>query len=475
MRQVLAFLMFVFALGAYAQTPLQYKYVEFENSGTWNATFDSATTEGSTIVVFGNIENAVSDRLTSVSDNKGSSSTIVIESVTGPDNYFQPFAAILTGGTRGATHTVTTTLSNFRVGSMLIVEFPSGFITNSTTYGSASVAEAGPYTTAPFSGAPVNPSGNGVHLSLFGLYSAGGSFADVTPGSGWTEVGEVASGDSTYRASLIYREAASGVSQTPAGSGGSGNRYVFATHIVLNASLGGSPPTLSSPTPSGTLGTETTATVGATSTASTGTFYAILSTSNNASGASCPQIKAGQNSTGASASFAEDDTVSTTSPSVGFTGLTAGTLYYYAACHADTNGDSNVVSGSFTTAAADIVATKLIFGSQPGNIVVGQTFGAFTVRAVDDSNDLDEDFEDDVTVALETGNGELAGTLTETAVAGIATFDDVHIDTLNVDAVIQATADGLTAANSDEFDVTAGGEGGTAGFPSSSRLGGVLQ
>lgn len=248
-----------------------------------------------------------------------------------------------------------------------------------------------------------------------------------------------------------------------------------APQMALTYSVGGSAPTLSSPTPSGTLGTESTATVGATSTASTGTFYAILSTSNNASGASCTQIKAGQNSTGASASFAEDDTVSTTSPSVGFTGLTGSTLYYYAACHADSNGDSNVVSGSFTTAAADIVATKLIFGSQPGNVIVGQTFGAFTVRAVNDSDALDEDFEDDVTVALQTGNGALAGTLTETAVAGIATFDDVHIDTLNVDAVIQATADGLTAANSDEFDVTAGTGTGTSGFPSSSRLGGVLQ
>lgn len=235
------------------------------------------------------------------------------------------------------------------------------------------------------------------------------------------------------------------------------------------------PPTLSSPTPSGTLGTETTATVGATSTASTGTFYAILSTSNNAIGASCTQIKAGQNSTGASASFAEDDTVSTTSPSVGFTGLTGSTLYYAAACHADANGDSNVVATSFTTAAADIVATKLIFGSQPGNVVVGQTFGAFTVRAVNASDALDTDFVDDVTVALQTGNGALAGTLTETAVAGIATFDDVHIDTLNTDAVIRATADGLTAADSDEFDVTAGAGGGTSGFPSSSRLGGVLQ
>lgn len=122
-----------------------------------------------------------------------------------------------------------------------------------------------------------------------------------------------------------------------------------------------------------------------------------------------------------------------------------------------------------------VVATKLIFGSQPGNITVGQTFGAFTVRAVDDDDALDESFDGDVTLALETGKGELEGTLTEAAVAGIATFDDVHIDTLNVDAVIQATADGLTAANSDEFDVTAGTGTGTSGFPSSSRLGGLIQ
>lgn len=245
-----------------------------------------------------------------------------------------------------------------------------------------------------------------------------------------------------------------------------------AVQMALTYSVGGSAPTLSSPTPSGTLGTETTATVGATSTSSTGTFYAILSTANNASGASCTQIKAGQNSTGASASFAEDDTVSTTSPSVGFTGLTANTLYYYAACHTDSNGDSNVVSGSFTTAAADVVATKLIFGSQPGNIVVGQTFPTFTVLAVDDDEELDESFEDDVTVALQTGDGSLFGTLTRAAVGGVASFGDVGTNTLNTDAVIRATADGLTAADSDSFDVTAGTGGGFTVHPLS---GGPIQ
>lgn len=143
--------------------------------------------------------------------------------------------------------------------------------------------------------------------------------------------------------------------------------------------------------------------------------------------------------------------------------------------NADMAANEDGFEVTFLEPEEPIVATKLVFGSQPGNIVVGQTFGAFTVRAVDDGDNLDVTFESNVTVALQTGNGELAGTLTEPAVAGIATFDDVHIDTLNTNAVIRATASGLTAADSDPFDVTAGGEGGAAGFPSSSRLGGVIQ
>lgn len=246
--------------------------------------------------------------------------------------------------------------------------------------------------------------------------------------------------------------------------------------IFTDASGGGDPEpaTLSDATPSGTLETSTTAVVGATTDTDEGTLFVVLSESNNVGG-DPEEVAAGEDDDGNPAAFADSAAVTTLSPSVGFTGLSPGTTYYFAVVQVTDAGFSNVLTGSFVTAeAAVITATKLIFGSQPGNVIVGQTFGAFTVRAVDSEDQLDESFEGDVTVALEVGNGVLAGTLTEAAVAGIATFDDVHTDTLNVDAVIQATADGLTAANSDEFDVTAGGTG-AAGFPSSSRLGGVLQ
>lgn len=109
---------------------------------------------------------------------------------------------------------------------------------------------------------------------------------------------------------------------------------------------------LSSPTPSGTLGTQTTATIGATTNQSSGNFYVVVDTSGNLAGVTASQIKAGQNAASGAAFKSGDVPVSTTSPSVGVTGLGAGTSYAYAAIQNNANGDTNIVTGTFTTAAA---------------------------------------------------------------------------------------------------------------------------
>lgn len=111
---------------------------------------------------------------------------------------------------------------------------------------------------------------------------------------------------------------------------------------------------ISGPTPSGTLGTTTTATIGATTDQNTGTFYAVLATSSGAlTGITAAQIKAGNLASGSAAPFSGSAAVSTTSPSVGITGLTGNTTYYYAIVQNNSNGDSNVINtGSFTTAVA---------------------------------------------------------------------------------------------------------------------------
>lgn len=131
---------------------------------------------------------------------------------------------------------------------------------------------------------------------------------------------------------------------------GATNRSISAPAQVVAA-------VLSSPTPSGTLGTPTSATIGATTTQGSGTFYAVIDSAANLVGVTATQIKAGQNKNGAAAVSAGNAVISGTSPSVSLSSLIAATLYSYDAVQNNTNGDSNIVGGTFTTgAAADFFA-----------------------------------------------------------------------------------------------------------------------
>jgi hypothetical protein len=112
----------------------------------------------------------------------------------------------------------------------------------------------------------------------------------------------------------------------------------------------GNLPTISGATPSGTLGTQTTATIGCTTDDNAGTLYVVVDTA-SLSGITAAQIKAGQNASSVAADAAGSGAVSTTTPSVGVTGLTASTAYNYAVLQ-DSNGESNILTGTFTTAAA---------------------------------------------------------------------------------------------------------------------------
>mgnify|MGYP000957642709 CR=1 FL=1 len=118
--------------------------------------------------------------------------------------------------------------------------------------------------------------------------------------------------------------------------------------------------TISSATPSGTIGTQTTATVGATTDTVSGTFYYVLSaTQGHITGVTAAQIKAGNNSSGTAAQKSGSSSVISSTPSVSVTGLTANTTYYYAVVQNTTAGDSNVISsGVFSTAAAPVTSNE---------------------------------------------------------------------------------------------------------------------
>lgn len=119
-----------------------------------------------------------------------------------------------------------------------------------------------------------------------------------------------------------------------------------------SGSTGGTVATLSAPTPSGTLATSTTATLGATSDQSLGTFYAVADTSGNLSGVTVAQVKAGQKASGSAALKSCNAAVSSSTPSCGITGLSSSTAYAYALEQTNPTGDSNLVTGTFTTGTA---------------------------------------------------------------------------------------------------------------------------
>lgn len=100
----------------------------------------------------------------------------------------------------------------------------------------------------------------------------------------------------------------------------------------------------------------------------------------------------------------------------------------------------------------------LAFDDQPTGELVGATITpAVTVQVLDDLGDVCIfDNTTAVTVALTVpGGATLGGTLTQTAVAGIATFDDLSVDTAGVGYTLTASSGGLTTDESSAFTITA--------------------
>lgn len=123
--------------------------------------------------------------------------------------------------------------------------------------------------------------------------------------------------------------------------------------------------TLSSATPSGTIGTQSQASVGATTNQNTGTLYVVVSaTQADITGITATQVKTELYAGGGAATFADNAAISTTTPTVTITGLTANTLYYFAVVQNNGAGDSNVLStGSFTTASATTTVTQQMYAA----------------------------------------------------------------------------------------------------------------
>lgn len=135
------------------------------------------------------------------------------------------------------------------------------------------------------------------------------------------------------------------------------------------------PPVLTTPTGSATG--PTTATVGATTDEGNGTLYAVVTTS--ATQPSVAQIKAGQTHTGSAAPWGGSVAVSSTgAKTLSSTGLTASTAYYGHLVHSDAAGnDSNRVSSATFSTPAVPGLTSNPLKNNTGTLLTNQPFEAY--------------------------------------------------------------------------------------------------
>ncbi len=131
-----------------------------------------------------------------------------------------------------------------------------------------------------------------------------------------------------------------------------------------------------------------------------------------------------------------------------------GTGYTLAA---SATGITGATSNAFSVTPG--AASRLVFFVEPSNVTAGATISpAVQVEIQDAFGNRVSTATSSVTVAFAANpaGGTLSGTQTRAAVAGVATFDNLGIDTAGVGYRLRGTATGLTPDTSVAFAVTAG-------------------
>ncbi len=128
-----------------------------------------------------------------------------------------------------------------------------------------------------------------------------------------------------------------------------------------------------------------------------------------------------------------------------------GTPHYFQANYLGGDGNDLVLTDVAGPAA------QLVVTSQPSTVAAGNTFG-FTVTAEDAQGNLANSFTGSVIIALaaDPGSTTLGGTLTATAVAGVATFSGLSLNKVASGYTLTAAGSSLTSATSSGITVTPG-------------------
>jgi hypothetical protein len=114
--------------------------------------------------------------------------------------------------------------------------------------------------------------------------------------------------------------------------------------------------------------------------------------------------------------------------------------------------------GAITLGTGAGAASQLAFIVQPSTTIAGSPIApALQVAIEDGTGTVVAASSGSVTLALGSGSGALAGTLTVAAVNGVATFSDLHIDTAGSGFTIIASAGALSPATSSSFSIATPG------------------
>jgi hypothetical protein len=99
------------------------------------------------------------------------------------------------------------------------------------------------------------------------------------------------------------------------------------------------------------------------------------------------------------------------------------------------------------------VATQLAFSGTPASGIINTPLASFSVLALTDGFGLDQNYNGDITISMYSGPGTMTGTFTRTAVAGVATFNDIQFDVAG-SYFLEADATNLIFAFSSEIVIT---------------------
>jgi protocatechuate 3,4-dioxygenase beta subunit len=122
-----------------------------------------------------------------------------------------------------------------------------------------------------------------------------------------------------------------------------------------------------------------------------------------------------------------------------------------------TYGNFHAESASFDATAG--APSVLSFTGQPVSATSGASLGSVVVALEDGQSNILTQATGQVTIAIGThgGVGVLSGTVTQQAVAGVATFPDLSIDKAGMGYTLVATAPGFSGATSGPFAIGAAG------------------